>query len=92
MKEDIAIAGAGAVGCAIARELSIRYPNKKIVVLEKLSGAGLETSQFNSGVLHTGLHQQPGSLKAQLSFKYNSVIGTILASAQQKKIENFLKL
>ena len=28
--------------------------------------------------------------KAQLSFKYNSVIGTILASAQQKKIENFL--
>ena len=73
MKIDIAIAGAGAVGCAIARELSIRYPNKKIVVLEKLSGAGLETSQFNSGVLHTGLHQQPDSLKAQLSFRGNQL-------------------
>ncbi|OGY66746.1 MAG: hypothetical protein A3I24_04470 [Candidatus Harrisonbacteria bacterium RIFCSPLOWO2_02_FULL_41_13b] len=73
MKYDIVIIGAGVVGCAIARELSLRYPDKKIVVLEKLSNSGMETSQFNSGVLHTGLHQKPGSLKARLSFRGNQL-------------------
>lgn len=73
MRVDFAIIGAGAVGCAIARELSIKYPGKKIVVLEKLSGPGMETSRLNSGVLHTGLHQKPGSLKAKLAFRGNQL-------------------
>lgn len=66
MKTDFAIIGAGVVGCAIARELSLRHPKKKIVVLEKLAGPGLETSRFNSGVLHSGLHQNPSFLKSKL--------------------------
>lgn len=73
MKTDITIVGAGAIGCAIAREFSLRYPDKRIVVLEKLSAAGMETSRFNSGVFHTGLHQKPGSLKATLSFRGNQL-------------------
>jgi glycerol-3-phosphate dehydrogenase len=64
---DIAIIGAGVVGCAIARELSLQYPGKQIVVIEKLSEAGRETSSRNSGVLHSGLHQDPRMLKSKLA-------------------------
>lgn len=64
---DAAIVGAGVVGCAIARELTGRYPDKKIVVLDKAWTFGTETSARNSGVLHSGLHQKPGSLKARLA-------------------------
>lgn len=59
------------VGCAIARELSIKYPNKKIIVLEKLKNAGLETSSFNSGVLHSGIHQNQNFLKSKLAREGN---------------------
>ncbi len=70
MKEcDVVIIGAGAVGCAIARDLSMRHPQKKIVVIEKLSGPGLETSGKNSEVLHDGLHQKPNFLKSKLVIK-----------------------
>jgi len=73
MKCDIVVIGAGVAGCAIARELSRKHPEKKIVVLEKREGVGLEASSLNSGVLHTGLHQKPGSLKARLAFEGNKL-------------------
>jgi len=63
---DMIVVGAGVVGCAIARELSRVFPHKKIIVLEKLAGAGLETSSKNSGVLHSGLHQNSKFLKSRL--------------------------
>mgnify|MGYP001607228078 CR=1 FL=1 len=72
-KCDIIIIGAGVVGCAIARELSIKYPDKKITVLEKLKNAGLETSSFNSGVLHSGIHQNPNFLKSKLARQGNKM-------------------
>ena len=65
---EVAIVGGGVVGCAIARHIALTHPHKKIVVIEKLSSVGLETSKFNSGVLHSGLHQVPGSLKARFAF------------------------
>lgn len=77
---DIAIIGAGVVGCAIARDLSIFYPQKKIVVIEKLASHGLETSSFNSGVLHSGLHQDPRFLKSKLARK-----GSVLAVEYSEK-------
>lgn len=64
---DIVIIGAGVVGCAIARTLKKNFPNKKIFVLEKNEGPGLETSQHNSGVIHSGLHLNPKSLKARFA-------------------------
>ncbi|MEK7120134.1 MAG: FAD-dependent oxidoreductase, partial [Patescibacteria group bacterium] len=47
IEADVVIIGAGVVGCAIARHLSIVRPDKKIVVLEKLSSIGMETSHKN---------------------------------------------
>jgi glycerol-3-phosphate dehydrogenase len=66
---DVCIVGAGVVGCAIARELMHRRRDAplRVVVLEQHDRAGEETSSRNSGVLHSGIHEHPCSLKGQLA-------------------------
>ncbi len=66
---DVCIVGAGVVGCAIARELGRRPWDTPlhIAVLEQRGRVGEETSGRNSGVLHSGIHEHPGSLKGQLA-------------------------
>jgi glycerol-3-phosphate dehydrogenase len=66
---DVCIVGAGVVGCAIARELGRRRLDSpiRIVVFEQHEGAGEETSRRNSGVLHSGIHERPFSLKERLA-------------------------
>ncbi len=66
---DIVIIGAGAVGCAVARELS-RY-DLKIAVLEKESDVAAGTSGRNSAVVHAGFNNKPGSLMAKLCVEGN---------------------
>src|SRR5690242_19240107 len=61
---DIAIIGAGAVGSAIARELS-RY-ELNIVLLEANSDVGMGTSKASTAIWHTGYDATPGSLEANL--------------------------
>lgn len=61
---DIAIIGAGAVGCAIARELS-RY-DIKIALLESNPDVGMGTSKASTAIWHTGFDAKPGSLEATL--------------------------
>ncbi|EME28620.1 2-hydroxyglutarate dehydrogenase isoform 2 [Galdieria sulphuraria] len=63
---DIAIIGAGIVGMATARELAQRYPDRKIVVLEKEAQVAQHQSKHNSGVIHAGIFYKPGSNKARL--------------------------
>jgi L-2-hydroxyglutarate oxidase LhgO len=82
---DVCIVGAGVVGCAIARELaSRRWPRPpRIIVLERHDRPGQETSARNSGVLHSGIHEHPGSLKARLSREGSALA---VAYAEQRKI------
>ena len=61
---DVLIVGAGAVGCAIARELS-RY-RLRTVVVEKEADVAAGTSGRNSAVVHAGFNNKVGSLMAQL--------------------------
>jgi glycerol-3-phosphate dehydrogenase len=61
---DIAIIGAGVVGCAIAREFS-RY-DLKVVVLEADSDIGNGASKGNSAVLSTASDTPAGTLERQL--------------------------
>ena len=63
---DFVIIGAGVVGLTVARELKWRYPDQRVVVLEKESLPGRHASGRNSGVLHSGVYYPPGSLKAQI--------------------------
>lgn len=55
------------MGLAIGYQLVKKYPGIKIHLFEKESEIGLHQSGNNSGVLHCGLHYQPGSLKAKLA-------------------------
>jgi glycerol-3-phosphate dehydrogenase len=66
---DVCIVGAGVVGCAIARELMQRRWETplRVVVIEQHNRVAEETSGRNSGVLHSGIHEHPGSLKGQLA-------------------------
>ena len=61
---DVAIIGAGVVGLACAAQLAARGDG--VLVLERHTRVGQETSSRNSGVIHAGLYYPPGSLKAQL--------------------------
>ena len=66
---DACIVGAGVVGCAIAREFMVRRRPApiRLLVLEQHPCPGEETSARNSGVLHSGIHEAPCSLKARLA-------------------------
>lgn len=64
---DVVVIGGGVVGCAIARELS-RY-SVSVVLLEKAPDVAMGTSKANSGILHAGFDNEPGSLKARLNVR-----------------------
>ncbi|MEA4823304.1 MAG: NAD(P)/FAD-dependent oxidoreductase [Clostridiaceae bacterium] len=66
---DITIIGAGVVGVAIARELS-RY-QLRILVLEREPDLCFGTSGRNSGVLHAGFNNKPGSLMSRFCLEGN---------------------
>ncbi|MBA7534485.1 hypothetical protein ES705_26733 [subsurface metagenome] len=66
---DVVIIGGGIVGCAIARELS-RY-KLNIAVLEKEADVGWGISCRNSGVVHAGFNNKPGTLMAQFCVEGN---------------------
>ncbi|XP_042329371.1 L-2-hydroxyglutarate dehydrogenase, mitochondrial isoform X2 [Sceloporus undulatus] len=63
---DVAVIGAGIVGLASARELSLRHPSLVFGVLEKEKELAVHQSGHNSGVIHSGIYYTPGSLKAKL--------------------------
>ena len=66
---DVLIVGAGAVGCAVARELS--RTDLHIAVLEKECDVASGTSGRNSAVVHAGFNNKPGSLMAKLCVEGN---------------------
>jgi L-2-hydroxyglutarate oxidase LhgO len=63
---DVIVIGAGIVGLAVAREITLRFPRLRLLVLEKEDGVGRHQSGHNSGVIHSGIYYKPGSLKARL--------------------------
>lgn len=101
---DITIIGAGAVGCAIARELS-RY-NLKVALLESNSDVGMGTSKASTAIWHTGYDAKPGSLEAKLLRRSyalmkdympeaniaHEVLGGLLIAWNQEQFETLPKL
>jgi L-2-hydroxyglutarate oxidase LhgO len=59
---DAVVVGGGAIGCAIARELTVR--KKQVVLIEKLARCGMETSSRSSEVFHRGIYYPKSSLKS----------------------------
>lgn len=64
--ESVGIVGAGVIGLAIGREITMKRPGTRVVVVEKEDRIGVHQTGHNSGVVHAGIYYQPGSLKAQL--------------------------
>ena len=62
----VGIVGAGIVGLAIGREIALRRPGTRVVVLEKEDRVAVHQTGHNSGVVHAGIYYTPGSLKARL--------------------------
>ena len=71
---DFAIIGGGIVGLSTALALGRRYPDAKVLVLEKESSWAYHQTGHNSGVIHSGIYYKPGSLKAKLCREGNSLL------------------
>lgn len=67
--ETIGVVGAGILGLATAREIALRRPGARVVVLEKEQAVSLHQTGHNSGVVHAGIYYTPGSLKADLTVR-----------------------
>ncbi|MEA2015292.1 MAG: NAD(P)/FAD-dependent oxidoreductase [Actinomycetota bacterium] len=101
---DMVIIGGGVVGCAIARELS-RY-KISIAVLEKEDDVGWGISCRNSGVVHAGFNNKPGTLMAQFCVEGNKSfaelcrqlnvpykkIGKLVVAKKKEEIKGLQKL
>ena len=68
---DFAIIGGGIVGLATGAALGRRYPFARILLIEKEVGFAQHQTGRNSGVIHSGVYYQPGSLKAELAHAGN---------------------
>lgn len=72
---DIIIVGAGAVGCAIAREVS-KYKLTTLVI-DRESDVGNVTSMANSAIVHSGYDPKPGTKKAFHNVRGNKMYDEI---------------
>ena len=99
MRTNVVVIGAGAVGCAVARELS-KY-KIDVVVVDKNEDIGGDASKSNSAIIHTGYDASPGTLESQLVVAANPMydelargmdvpfkrIGAILPAITQEQYE-----
>jgi L-2-hydroxyglutarate oxidase LhgO len=65
-RADLLVIGGGILGLATAREMLIRRPGLRVVVVEREPELAAHQTGHNSGVVHAGLYYTPGSLKARL--------------------------
>ncbi len=73
----MAIVGAGAVGCAVARELSLR--GARCVLVEAGTDVGAGTSKANTAILHTGFDAKPGTVESRLVARGYELLGEYAA-------------
>lgn len=69
---DVAVIGAGVLGCAVARELS-RYKTDTLV-LERAHDVGEGSSKANSGIVHAGFQPRAKSLKGRSCVEGNTLM------------------
>ncbi|MEK4532889.1 L-2-hydroxyglutarate oxidase [Solibacillus sp. FSL K6-1554] len=64
---EVVIIGGGIVGLSVGLALTERFPDKKVVILEKESSVSKHQTGNNSGVIHSGIYYKPGSFKARFA-------------------------
>ncbi len=68
---DFLIIGGGVIGLRSAIEARRRYPDARVVLIEKEERCGLHASGRNSGVLHAGFYYGEDSFKARFTREGN---------------------
>lgn len=63
---DYCVIGGGIVGVATAYRILQRHPGARLLLIEKAARLGTHQTGHNSGVIHSGIYYEPGSLKARL--------------------------
>lgn len=71
---DLVVVGAGLLGLATSWEITRRFPDLRVAVLEKEPDIANHQSGHNSGVIHSGIYYAPGSLKARLCLEGASLL------------------
>ena len=64
-ESDLLVIGAGIVGLATALEVTRRFPQMRIIAVDKEDRVAAHQTGHNSGVIHSGLYYKTGSLKAR---------------------------
>lgn len=64
---DFAVVGGGIVGLSTGMALFERFPDAKVVIIEKESVVAEHQTGHNSGVIHSGIYYKPGSFKARFA-------------------------
>lgn len=68
---DVVIIGAGCIGSAIARELS--KSNCSVLILEAADDVTQGATKGNSGIVHAGFDDKPGSIRAKFCWPGNQM-------------------
>jgi L-2-hydroxyglutarate oxidase LhgO len=80
---DCVVIGAGVIGLAVARVLSVG--GRDVIILECERQFGMHLSSRNSEVIHAGIHYSPDSLKARLCVSGKELLYRYCA---QRRIEH----
>ena len=72
---DFLVIGGGVIGLRSAIEAKRRFPDARVVVIEKEEGCGRHASGRNSGVLHAGFYYDEDSFKARFTRDGNERLG-----------------
>ena len=103
---DIIVVGGGLVGLSAAFKIQQKSPSKKILLIEKENELSSHQSGRNSGVIHSGLYYQTGSLRASncvtgrhalvtFAKKHNishDVCGKLVVATNQKELNTLPNL
>jgi glycerol-3-phosphate dehydrogenase len=77
---EVAVIGAGVVGCATALALARR--GVSVALLEAEPAPGLAATGTNSGILHTGFDSAPGELETELILRSATLRPRVLAALE----------
>lgn len=83
VRRDFTVVGGGIVGVSTAWQLKRRFPESRVLLLEKEPQLGQHQTGHNSGVIHAGVYYAPGSLKARFCKEGSAAT---LAFCQQQRI------